>query len=166
MFLFGVRLVATTPAWLFSLHQLSETAPGTHTHTYAHTRPRDPKATVYLSCLTGLEKSHNAECDSRLTQPGYEGVEKQADDGQWERHDGYGGSQGPLLLPDFHHDSSPAFYRGPRHGFGPQTVSGDTTLFHCAVFLSHLSFSLFSLGLLCVSLWSQQLASSCSLTEC
>lgn len=130
------------------------------TFTHTHSPPRVPKPTVCLSCWTSLEESNKAECDLRLTQPWYEGVEKQTDDGQRERHGGYGGSQGSLLLPDFHHDPSPASYRGPGHGFGPQTVSGDAALLRCSVFLSHLSFRLFSLRLLCVSLWSQQLAST------
>lgn len=104
---------------------------------------------VYLGCYFGLvgnnelQTERRAKYDSRLTESRYEGVQKQTDDSQRERHRGYRSSQRSLLLPDLHHHSSTCC-RGPGHGFGPKIVpSLYTPLLCCPFFLCHLSFFLF-----------------------
>ena len=76
---------------------------------------------------------------SGLTEPGYEGVQEQTDDGHRERHCGYRSPQRSLLLPDLHHHSS-AGCGGPDHGFGPKIVPGLGAPLLCSAFLlCHLS---------------------------
>lgn len=90
-----------------------------------------------------LQTERKAKYDSGLTESRYEGVQKQTDDSQRERHRGYRSSQRSLLLPDLHHHSSTCC-RGPGHGFGPKIVpSLYTPLLCCPFFLCHLSFFLF-----------------------
>lgn len=87
-----------------------------------------------------LQMERGTKCDCRLTEAGYEGVQKQTDDSQRERHCGYRSPQRSLLLPDLHHHTSTC-NRGTSHGFGPKIVPGLVTPLLCSsLFLCHLSF--------------------------
>lgn len=84
--------------------------------------------------------------DSQLTESRYEGVQKQTDNSQRERHCGYRSPQRSLLFPDLHHHSTTRC-RGSSHSFGPEIFPCLNMPLLCSSFFlcHHSSFLLLSL---------------------